>query len=207
MSIKIFEKLHGENMLSSTQVKDKVQVALRPLAEAIAVTGITPNALTAGGFVLSLLSSVFIFFQNFRLAALFFFLSGACDTLDGLLARTGKKTTKFGAFFDSFVDRYSDFAPLCAFSLLATKNADIYLATASLLSIAGSFSTSYARARAESLGIECKVGLLERPERFFIVLAALITGFILPFLLILAVFSNITALQRFFYVMKKLKET
>ena len=75
----------------------------------------------------------------------------------------------------------------------------------SLLSIIGSFATSYARAKAESLNIECKVGILERPERFFLLLAGLITGFLVECLLILAVLSNITAFQRLLCAAEKLK--
>jgi CDP-diacylglycerol--glycerol-3-phosphate 3-phosphatidyltransferase len=64
----------------------------------------------------------------------------------------------------------------------------------------GSFSTSYARAKAESLGIECRVGIVERPERFFIVLVLLVSGYVLEFMVLLAILTNITAFQRLLYV-------
>ncbi|WP_297445077.1 CDP-alcohol phosphatidyltransferase family protein [Desulfurobacterium sp.] len=192
-------------MISSTNIKLKVQKMLKPLAEAFDMVGVTPNILTVMGFFLSLISALLIYRKMFAIAGFVFLFSGACDMLDGILARVKGRVTKAGAFMDSFFDRYADFFPLAAFVILSTNKRNVIMAVLGLLSIVGSFATSYAKAKAESLGIECKVGLIERPERFFIILFALFTGFISEMLLFLAIFSNFTAFQRFFYTIKALK--
>ncbi|WP_456419034.1 CDP-alcohol phosphatidyltransferase family protein [Thermovibrio sp.] len=166
------------------------------MAENLGSVGISPNAVTVSGFILSLLSAFAIGSGEILAGALLFGLSGLCDTLDGILARVSGKKSRFGAFLDSFLDRYSDFFPLAGICHFAHTNGDSPLLLATLLTIAGSYATSYARARAEALGVECKVGLLERPERFFILLFALLTAYLFPALLLLAVLTNFTAAQR-----------
>jgi CDP-diacylglycerol--glycerol-3-phosphate 3-phosphatidyltransferase len=183
-------------MISSTNLKVKAQEFLKPLAENLGNVGISPNAITVSGFILSLLSALAIGSGEILAGALLFGLSGLCDTLDGILARVSGKKSRFGAFLDSFLDRYSDFFPLAGICHFAHTNGDSPLLLATLLTIAGSYATSYARARAEALGVECKVGLLERPERFFILLFALLTAYLFPALLLLAVLTNFTAAQR-----------
>ncbi|OMH40646.1 CDP-alcohol phosphatidyltransferase family protein [Desulfurobacterium indicum] len=192
-------------MISSTNIKVKIQKMLKPLAEAFDTVGVTPDILTLMGFSLSLISALLIYRRMFAIAGFVFLFAGACDMLDGILARVKGRVTKAGAFMDSFFDRYADFFPLAAFVVLAVEGKDTTMAVLGLLSIMGSFATSYAKARAESLGVECKVGLIERPERFFIILFALFTGFVDSMLLFLALFSNFTAFQRFFYTIKILK--
>jgi phosphatidylglycerophosphate synthase len=192
-------------MISSTSVKVKAQEFLKPIAESLNSLGVTPNAVTVLGFLLSLSSGLFLGAGELMGGALLFTLSGVCDTLDGILARVSGKKSKLGAFLDSFLDRYSDFFPLAGISYLAHTNQDSFLLVTSLLTLAGSFSTSYARARAEALGVECKVGLLERPERFFILLFGLFSGFIGLVMGVLAVLTNFTALQRLACAVKELK--
>jgi phosphatidylglycerophosphate synthase len=192
-------------MLSSTNIKVKIESFLKPLVESLAGIGITPNSITVAGFLFSLISALFIAVGNLLEASVFMLLSGACDALDGMVARISGKKSRFGAFLDSFLDRYSDFFPMAAVAYLAHKSGQELLLIFALLSIAGSFSTSYARARAEALGVECKVGILERPERFFLILLALVSGYLLPFFLFLALLSNLTALQRLFFVARRLK--
>jgi len=193
-------------MISSSEIKSKVQKFFTPIAEAFDTIGITPDILTILGFFLSFITGILIYKGMYFVAGIVFLFAGACDMLDGILARVKGRVTVAGAFMDSFFDRYADFFPLAGFTLLAFEKMDIVMAFLSLLSIAGSFCTSYAKARAESLGVECKVGLLERPERFFMILFALLVGFVDYILVILAVLTNFTAFQRFFYVVKVLKE-
>ncbi|WP_457567916.1 CDP-alcohol phosphatidyltransferase family protein [Desulfurobacterium sp.] len=192
-------------MISSTNIKSRVQKMLKPLAEAFDTVGVTPDILTVMGFFLSLISALLIYREMFAIAGFVFLFAGACDMLDGILARVKGRVTKAGAFMDSFFDRYADFFPLAAFVVLSVEKRDVVMSVMGLLSIAGSFATSYAKARAESLGVECNVGLIERPERFFIIVVALFTGFIDSMLLFLAVFSNFTAFQRFFFAIRKLR--
>ena len=191
-------------MISSTNIKAKTQELLRPLAQNLESIGVTPNAITFLGFILSLLSGILIGVGEVLSGALLFTLSGLCDTLDGILARVSGRKSPFGAFLDSFLDRYSDFFPLAGVCYFAHVNQDSLLLVLTLLTIAGSYATSYARARAESLGVDCKVGLVERPERFFILLFALFTGYLLPTLSVLAVLTNFTAFQRLMCAMREL---
>jgi phosphatidylglycerophosphate synthase len=192
-------------MIGSTNIKAKTQELLKPFAERAGSAGISPDIITVTGFIFSFISGITIGMNNFSVGTLFFILSGLCDMLDGITARVNGKTSKFGSFLDSFLDRYSDFFPLAGIAALGFYLQDFNLFILSLLSIVGSFATSYARAKAESLNIECKSGILERPERFFLLLAGLITGFLVECLLILAVLSNITAFQRLLCAAEKLK--
>jgi len=192
-------------MIGTAEVKSRAQEILKPLAEGFKSLGITPNLLTIAGFIFSMLSGFLICANNLIGGAFFFALSGLCDMLDGILARTTNSTTKFGAFLDSFLDRYADFFPLSAIAFLAFKERDTLLLGFSLLSLMGSFATSYARARAESLGADCRAALFERPERFLIILLSLLTGYLNFFMGVLAVFSNVTAVQRLVCAFKRLK--
>ena len=192
-------------MLSSSGIKEKTQEVLKPFAENIGNLGISPNAITLTGFIFSALSGVLFGTGNFFHGIVFLALSGACDVLDGVLARTMGKTTRFGAFLDSFLDRYADFFPLAGLLYYGHTVGNDLLLLGSLFSIAGSFATSYARARAESLGVECKVGVFERPERIVLLLIGLLLGYPTETVLILAVFSNFTAFQRFLCASERLR--
>ncbi len=191
-------------MIGATNVKVKFQTFVEPFAKKLKDVGIDPNTITLLGFFFSLASGALIFFDHLILAAVLYTFSGLCDMMDGVVARVNGQESKFGSFLDSFLDRYGDFFPMAGLCFLYRNQPS--LVVASLLAIMGSFSTSYARAKAESLGIECKVGILERPERFFLVLALLVSGYVLEFMLLLAVLTNVTAFQRLFYVRRLFKE-
>lgn len=193
-------------MISSTNLKLKAQELLKPFAERIGTVGVSPNIVTVAGFVSAVISGIAIAVNNFFVGTFFFVLSGLCDMLDGIIARVNGRSSKFGAFLDSFLDRYSDFFPIAGIAILGFCLKDFNLFILALFSIAGSFATSYARAKAESLNVECKVGILERPERFFLLLMGLISGFLTECLFLLAVLSNVTALQRLLYTAGKLKK-
>jgi phosphatidylglycerophosphate synthase len=192
-------------MLGTAEVKTKTQEALKPIAEAFASVGVKPNFITVLGFLFSVVSGISLAFGNFLVGTLFFVFSGICDLMDGILARVAGKASPFGAFLDSFLDRYSDFFPLFGIAVLAFEADDLPLFVFTLFTVAGSFATSYARARAESLGADCRSGVVERPERFFFVLAGLISGYLTLALGFLAVLSNATAVQRLVCAMEKLK--
>ncbi len=190
-------------MLSSSGIKEKTQEILKPFAEDIGRLGISPNLVTVLGFVFSVVSGILLAFGNLLAGGIFLALSGSCDVLDGILARTVKRTSKLGAFLDSFLDRYADFFPLAGLSYLGHSRGEDLILLGALFSILGSFTTSYARARAESLGIDCKKGFFERPERVILLIAGVLTGFVGGTLLLLALFSNLTAFQRLNCVLRK----
>ncbi len=173
---------------------------LERIALLIARTGMTPNILTLLGFigmaVAGVLCSAGLFFPaGFVVAA-----SSIFDALDGALARASGAASVYGAFLDSFLDRYAEaavYAGLLAHYAWSVAPWGIVTVFSAAI---GSLMVSYARARAEGLGIECRVGLFARPERFAVIIAGLITGFVLPAIVILAVATNATAVQRLLHV-------
>jgi len=130
---------------------------------------------------------------------------GLFDMLDGVSARVNNKVTRFGAFLDSVLDRYSDaFLFLSIAWYLASKGEHngVFL---SLGTLVGAFLISYARARAEGLGEECKTGIMERPERIILLIFALLTGWLVPILWIMFVLTHVTVIQRVYHVWKVMK--
>ncbi len=181
-------------------IKPVFERKISPVVDIFYRINITPNFLTILGLFITGIGSLFIVSGSFFTAGIFILLGNLCDAVDGALARRYNKTSKFGAFLDSVVDRYSDFLPFAGFAVYFSS--DTFILILSLLAVAGSFLVSYSKARAESLGIECNVGILERPERSIILIVSLLTGFVEVGIILIAVGSHITALQRIFYVYK-----
>lgn len=182
--------------------------------------GLTPNRVSAIGFVLALGSALaYAFVPNascFLLLATFLLLaSGFCDTLDGIIARTFQQTTVFGGFFDSVLDRYADVAIYAAIIVAGLSNqvwGSFWGSAWGLAALGGSVMVSYTRARAEVAGIKMEsVGFAERAERMLILAAVSIIAFFwLPAIgygiALLAILSNLTVIQRALYVYKELKK-
>jgi CDP-diacylglycerol--glycerol-3-phosphate 3-phosphatidyltransferase len=130
------------------------------------------------------------------------------DTLDGALARHAGKTTVFGAFLDSVMDRFSEAVTLIALTYYYSGQPNGQLPVVLIaLALVGSLMVSYTRARAEAVNIECKEGFFQRTERIVVLIIGLVTGWMLPVLVILAVFTNFTAAQRIYDVYRKTNET
>lgn len=167
--------------------------------------GFTPNQLTLGGLVLNFLAGWIYASGAFFLGGVMFGIASAGDMLDGPLARLSGKVTKFGAFLDSTVDRYSDFFLFGGVALFYAKQGDASLFLVSMGIILGSFVTSYAKARAENLIPDCTVGVFERPERLIVLgLGSLIPPFMPLMLWILLIGTHVTALQRILHTHKAL---
>lgn len=167
--------------------------------------GISPNALTVYSLVIGLLSSCSYGTGYTRLGGLLLALSGICDLLDGPLARFTGSESKFGAFIDSVIDRYSEIAVatgLCVYFAMIQRIEGVVITGFFLM---GSMITSYAKARGENFINSCDIGLIERAERIVILSAGSILGFLIPSLFVLAVLANYTAIQRIFYVKSILK--
>jgi phosphatidylglycerophosphate synthase len=169
-------------------------LVVRPLSR----TGISPNALTVCGFVAMLAVAWILASGHERIAGLLVILVGLFDALDGALARLTGKTSAFGAFLDSTLDRFSEIA--LYLGLLYLYRGDTLPTVLVYLAITGSLMVSYTRARAEGLGLECKVGLFTRLERLAVLVVGLILERTLWALVFLAVLSNLTALQRMWHV-------
>jgi CDP-diacylglycerol--glycerol-3-phosphate 3-phosphatidyltransferase len=145
----------------------------------------SPWLLQAGGLV-ALLASIF-------------------DMLDGRVARLRGRETKFGAFLDSTMDRYSDMLLYMGLLILYARLDRTGLMVLVWVAAFGSFMTSYARARAESLIPRCPVGLMERPERIVLVIAGALLNKMVAVLWVIAILSNVTAIQRIVYTYVELK--
>lgn len=194
---------------------------INPMIRGMIKIGITPNIVTFTGFVGNCFAaSLFVAAACVETGALAWIgwgglvliLSGLFDMMDGRLARLGNMSSTFGAFWDSTLDRYSELislSGLAAYWFVADEN---LWGVVTLLALSGSIMVSYVRARAEGLGLECKVGFMQRPERVVVLsLGAIITGLtgstiaVCVAVILIAVFANITAFWRVWYCYKQLK--
>jgi len=177
-------------------------------------TRVTPNALTTAGVVLCALASVLVYFEYrnellfFWSGAVVFVIGSILDILDGALARAGGKTTPFGAFVDSTTDRISEAFMLGAIALVLTRDGNELGVGLTVAAIAGSFLVSYARARAEALGLRGDVGIGSRAERVVVITAGLVLApwGVLPWAIgVLAATAWFTVLQRILHVRRQLR--
>ncbi|HYC32930.1 MAG TPA: CDP-alcohol phosphatidyltransferase family protein [Gemmatimonadales bacterium] len=185
--------------------------AVDPLVERLIRAGVRPNTITTVGTGLVLLSAVAYGLGHVRIGGLVLLLSGVADTLDGQVARGGAMVTRFGAFYDSTLDRVGDgatFIGIGAYLLMAPDVAyRIPAVILCMVAILSSLLVSYARARAEGLGIDCKVGIAQRAERILgLGVASLLIGagpravVLEAVVALLAIASTITVVQRFVWV-------
>ncbi len=204
-----------------TKLKQRIQQMLSVEAEVVHRIGFTPNRLSVLGFILALSSAVSYALASpqsiwLLLVATFLMLaSGFCDTLDGIVARIYGEATVFGGFFDSVLDRYSDAAIYSAILVSGLSNfalGTLWGPILVLITLTGSFLVSYTRARAEAADIKMEsIGIAERAERMIILsVATIIAYFWLPALgygiVVLAILSNLTVIQRALYVYRKLNK-
>jgi phosphatidylglycerophosphate synthase len=159
----------------------------------------SPNSLSIIGFLITLFACYRLSF-DLRTGGMLILVGALFDMLDGAVARTKNRMTRFGAFLDSVLDRYSDAFIFLAIAYSLGRASNITGVILCLGTLLGSFMTSYSRARAEGLGEECKQGFIERPERIILISLGAISGFIIPTLWVLVVLTNFTAMQRIYYV-------
>jgi CDP-diacylglycerol--glycerol-3-phosphate 3-phosphatidyltransferase len=179
---------------------------LVPFVDIAQKIGLTPNSLTVLGFVLNVVAGVLIGFGYiFSGGAVMTALAMPLDALDGELARRTNQQSKFGAFFDSTLDRFAEGALLIGLAAYFVRQDDIIGVVVTFVALIGSLMVSYTRARAEGLGVECKVGLFSRFGRFIVLAAGLLTTLVTPMIWALAVLSNYTAIERIIYVWRQLR--
>ena len=178
---------------------------LGPLVRLFTKWGVNPNSLTLAGVLITFFATIAFFLQSPRLGGFLVLLGGLCDAIDGSLARNSGKATRFGALLDSSVDRYAEFAMLFGIGGYFLMTQDYLNSAGTFLALCGSFMVSYTRARAESLGLCAKVGEMQRPERIvFLGAGALIHPIALAIAIwMVAVFANVTALQRLRFAFKQ----
>ncbi|MDZ7341080.1 MAG: CDP-alcohol phosphatidyltransferase family protein [candidate division KSB1 bacterium] len=171
---------------------------------------LNPNHFTTLGLVISIISAYFFAIGKLWLAGVLMLLAGTFDIIDGKVARATNRVTKFGALYDSTLDRYAEvmiffgLAYYFVHSNWTSGNFEVSVlgAVAVCIALGGAVMTSYVRARAEGLGLECKVGVMQRPERIVLIAFGAIFHKValLVALLIVAIFANVTAIQRLYHI-------
>jgi CDP-diacylglycerol--glycerol-3-phosphate 3-phosphatidyltransferase len=170
---------------------------------------LTPNAISLTGLALNVLAAVLVWQRYFFLAGLAFIVGSVMDTLDGRYSRMSGKGTPFGAFLDSTLDRIEEGVVLTAVAAYFADRGDELAVAAVVITVLGSLMVSYTRARAEALGVECKVGLATRPVRVVILSAGLVFAkgaglgdfeLLEPAIYVMAALTTITVFQRVLHV-------
>ena len=215
---------------------------INPIVLWLVKSGITPNFVTATGLLINIIAAGILIYGAIRgergnfsyvgWAGLVILFAGLFDMIDGQVARTGKMTSRYGALFDSVLDRYSELIVLFGICYYLIFQGYFLSSMFGFITLIGSMMVSYIRARAEGLGIECKVGFMQRPERVILISAgAILCGvfyyfagdykFFVPWfsfpifepiiilvipLVIVAIFSNVTAIGRLNHCRKVLEE-
>jgi CDP-diacylglycerol--glycerol-3-phosphate 3-phosphatidyltransferase len=174
---------------------------LEPAVALLSSLGVSPMLVSAFGLAFSVWGAVVVASGSLLGGGIFLLFAGLCDVLDGDLARRLGRATPFGAFMDSVLDRVSEFAYFGGILLFVVRRPDgfeSYEPIVILVALMGSVLTSYARARAEGLAIECKVGVMERPERIALLAVGLFAGyrFLMAVMILIAVTSHVTVVQR-----------
>ncbi|MBI4283718.1 MAG: CDP-alcohol phosphatidyltransferase family protein [Chloroflexi bacterium] len=181
----------------------------QPAVWLLAKTPITPNAISWAGFLITVGAALLIVSEHLFAAGLVALLAGFFDILDGALARSANRTTKFGGILDSTLDRLSEAALLLGILVRYAREPSVTEVLVVGLALVGSILVSYVRARAEAAGLECQVGLFTRTERVIVLALGLllsqISGALLTALVIIMVFTFITVGQRLLYVWRQAK--
>lgn len=195
------------NLSISDQLRKFSQPVLNAVAKGMLSLGITPNAATVIGCLGNIIAAVLIAMGYLTIGGLVAMFWVLFDAIDGTMARLSGQSSKTGAFLDSTLDRYVEFFLLTGLMWHFLSNDNNIGVLLTMVTLAGSILISYARARAEGLGFECKVGLLTRVERFIIFIPSLLFNFPLIGMSIMAVLTHFTALQRIVHVVKQSGKT
>jgi CDP-diacylglycerol--glycerol-3-phosphate 3-phosphatidyltransferase len=176
-----------------------IERVVGPFGRTLARLGVSPNALTTFGLLLTATAAVLVARGHYLAAGWVLVLGGAMDTFDGAVARESGRATPYGGFYDSVSDRISDGMILGAIAWSVADRPRLLLLT--IVALVAAEVTSYVRARAESIDLDCSVGVLERAERaLLIVLGLLVTPLLEPVLWVLAVGGIVTVVQRVHHV-------
>ncbi|MCE2491047.1 MAG: CDP-alcohol phosphatidyltransferase family protein [Alphaproteobacteria bacterium] len=178
------------------QIGALLEGLLRPIAQTLARSDISPNHVTVAGLVVNLIAAWLITRGDFFFAGVMYLLGGGFDLLDGMLARATNKVTAVGAYLDSTLDRISEGVIFAAIAYVFAREGQAVDAGMVLLALLGSLLVSYTRARAEALSVACKMGIATRPERVVLIALGLVTGWLAPVIYLLVVLTGITVIQR-----------
>jgi CDP-diacylglycerol--glycerol-3-phosphate 3-phosphatidyltransferase len=168
---------------------------------------LTPNAISLTGLVLNVVAAVLIWNEMFIVGGIAFIVGSVCDTLDGRYSRMSGKGTPFGAFLDSTLDRIEEGVVLTAIAVTFVDDGERFATAAVVVAVLASLLVSYTRARAEALGVECKVGIANRAVRVVILSIGILladVGVLKYAVYVLAGLGTVTVLQRIFHVRRQL---
>jgi len=182
-------------------LRSSVDKAVKPLGDGLRRTKITPDHLTIAGLLIAVGAAVAIAFGQLALGLLLVILAALPDLLDGALAKASNTSSQRGAFFDSVIDRLTDSLLLGGVAWYFASNESAHLAILPFAVAGMSSVISYERAKAESLGLQAKGGLMERAERIIaLCIGLLFPPLLIPIMWLMLVLTTITAVQRFFKV-------
>lgn len=178
---------------------------IRLIVRGLALSRINPNVLTFLGLVINMVAATYLAFGDFRTAGFVIIFAGLFDMVDGRVARATNQVTRFGGFFDSVLDRYSDIALLVGLLVYyGSINRSSYVVLTAIV-MAASVMISYTRSRAENIIPTCKVGFLERPERVVLFIIGALFDRMAPVLWIIAVLGNLTVIHRMVFTYRETK--
>jgi CDP-diacylglycerol--glycerol-3-phosphate 3-phosphatidyltransferase len=188
-------------------------VLLDAIVRMLALTRINPNVLTLMGLVVNTYAAFLFGYATgenqrrmFFYAGLVIIASGFFDLVDGRVARASNQVTRFGGFFDSVVDRYSDASLFFGLLVFYARGNRFFYVVLTALVMISAIMVSYARARAESLIGTCRVGFMERPERLVLLIIGALFNVMAPVLWVIAVLSTITVIHRIIYTWQRTNE-
>jgi CDP-diacylglycerol---glycerol-3-phosphate 3-phosphatidyltransferase len=172
---------------------------IKLIVRGLALSKINPNVLTFFGLVINMVAASFLATGRFRTAGLVIIFAGLFDMVDGRVARATNQVTRFGGFFDSVLDRYSDLALLVGLLVYyGTINRPAYVVLTAVV-MGASVMISYTRTRAENIIPTCKVGFMERPERVVLLIIGALFQRMAPVLWVIAVLGNLTVVHRMIF--------
>src|SRR5579884_2268807 len=175
------------------------------IVRGLALSKIHPNVLTFIGLLINVGAAVLLGMGQFRSAGLVIIGAGLFDMVDGRVARETNQVTRFGGFFDSVLDRYSDLGLLMGLLVYYGNISRPFYVVLTAVVMAGSVMVSYTRARAENTIPTCKVGFMERPERVVLLIIGALFDRMAPVLWVIAVLSNITVIHRMAFTYQEAK--
>ncbi len=175
---------------------------MQPIIDVFIKAEVNPNTFTTIGFIVSLFSAYFFAVGSIRAGGALLLIAGIFDIMDGRVARATGQVTKFGALYDSTLDRYSEVIVFFGIIYYFVGADHMVASVMAAIALGGSIMVSYVRARAEGLGFSCKVGIMQRPERVVTLgITALIHLYVfIAGVIFVAIFANITAIQRIYYI-------
>ncbi len=190
---------------------DTLRVRLKGITEPAAKIfnriGFTPNMMTLTGLIGNAIGAYFLAQGQMTIGGLIVFVMGAFDALDGTMARLRGESSNFGAFVDSVTDRYSELVIFGGLLFHYVQHGDWLAAAGVYLAAAGSVLVSYVRARGQSLGMDTKIGILTRFERYIVLAPSLVFNIPLVGIWVTAVLGNITAVQRIWDVRRQARSS